>query len=165
MQNTNVMIRPVQREDAAALRENCFSPNTLQEVQAHIEQNLQAASNGKAVQLVAIVDGEPIGIITLERKDHPLKAHRAELVGLVVDPRYQRQGIARRLVAECRTRATQMAIEILEICCRVGEPAEQVYRQLGFTEYGRLPRGLIEADQGHKPFDEIYFYQPLGRRP
>ena len=164
MQTTDVTIRPVQREDAAALRDNCFSANTLQQVQDHIEQTLKAASEGKAVQLVAVIDRVPIGIITLERNSHPLRAHRAELVGLVVDPRHQREGIARRLVAECRLRASQMGIEMLEISCRAGEPAEQVYRQLGFIEYGRLPRGLVEPGPDRKPFDEVYFYLPLSRR-
>lgn len=164
MQNNGVTIRPVRAEDAAQLRDNCFSANTLQEVQDHIAQNLKAAAEGKSLQLVAVVDAAPIGIVTLERRSHPLKAHRAELIGLVVDPRYQRHGIARRLVAECRARAAQMGIQVLETSCRAGEPAETVFRQLGFLEYGRLPRGLIEVSGDKKLFDEVHFYQLLERK-
>ncbi len=164
MQTSDVVIRAVRADDAAQLRDNCFSANTLEEVQEHIAQNLKAATEGKSVQLVAVVDGVPIGIVTLERRSHPLKAHRAEMIGLVVDPRYQRQGIARMLVAECRTRASQMGIQVLETSCRAGQPPEQVFRQLGFLEYGRLPRGLVEVSGDNKLFDEVYFYQLLERK-
>ncbi len=54
-----------------------------------------------------------------------------------------------------------MGMEILEISCRAGEPAEQVYRHLDLIEYGRLPRGLIEPWGKHKVFDQVLFFQPL----
>ncbi len=164
MQSSTVTIRPVRLDDAIHVRENCFSMNTLEQVQSQIAANLQAFAEGKIVQLVAEVDGIVVGIVSLERKFHPLTAHRAELTGLVVNPKYQGQGIARRLVEECCNRAVSMGLEILEIRCRAGEPAEQVYRRLGFIEYGRLPRGIIESWGERKVFDEVYFYQPLERR-
>ncbi len=161
MQKIKITIRPVRLEDAVPVRENCLSMNTLEQVQSQIARNLKAYAERRKLQLVAEVDGIVIGIASLERKSHPLAAHRADIAGLVVNPMYQRQGIARRLVNECCHRAIDMGIEILEIRCRAGEPAEQVYRHLGFIEYGRLPHGLIESWGERKVFDEVYFYQPL----
>jgi hypothetical protein len=40
MSTSSVMICPVRREDAADLQTNCFSRNTLEEVQQHIEGSL-----------------------------------------------------------------------------------------------------------------------------
>ena len=72
------------------------------------------------------------------RKEHPLCGHRAELYDIVVHPDYQRRGIARRIVAALRDHAISMGITILEVSCRGGTDAEQVYPRLGFVEWGRL---------------------------
>ncbi len=161
MQSGNITIRPVKLIDTPQVRDNCFSMNTLGETQSQIAANLQAFAEQKAIQLVAEVDGTVIGIVTLKRNCHPLYAHRAEIEGLVVHPNYQRQGIARRLMEDCHSRAESWGIQILEISCRRGEPAEEVYRHLGFVEYGRLPRGIIESWGERRVFDVIYFYQTV----
>jgi len=57
--------------------------------------------------------------------------------------------------------ATDMGIEFLEIGCRGGMPAEQVYPRLGFIDCGRFPRGLIEPWGGRLEFDEVSFYMPV----
>jgi GNAT superfamily N-acetyltransferase len=161
MSGKNVVIRPVELKDAEQVRENCFSMNTLEEVQADIEKYLRDFEDGKCVQLVAEIEGVVIGTVILVRQEHPLKAHRAQLGSLVVHPDYQRQGIARRLVEESKSYAKDMGVEILEIGSRGGEVAETVYRHLGFIEWGRLPRGLIEPWGEHKVYDVVHFYQPL----
>lgn len=163
MQSGTVTVRPVRLSDAAQVRENCFSMNTLEEVQSRIATNLQVFAQGRGVQLVAEVDGIVVGTVLLMRHSHPLEAHRAELADLVVHGDYQRQGIARRLVEESRAYAASMGIEILEIGCRAGTVAEKVYPRLGFLEYGRLPWGIIEPWGDRKVFDQVYFYQPLER--
>lgn len=135
--------------------------NTVEQIQGLVEKNLAVFADGKGAQLVAVSGGVVIGTATVTRKAHPLEAHRAELTSLVVHPDYQRRGIARRLVEESKTYAKNMGIEILEISCRGGEAAETVYRRLGFIEWGRLPRGLVEPWGEHKVYDVVHFYQPL----
>lgn len=102
MSSMRLVIRPVRLSDAHQVREYCFSMNTLDEVRAQIQSNLEMASRGKIVQLVAEVDGTVTGIVSLVRQEHPLYAHRAEIAELVVHPDYQRRGIARQLVEACR---------------------------------------------------------------
>ena len=163
MNGENITIRPVAREDAADLQENCFSMSTLEGVQERIENTIQMLKEGTGVRFVAEVDGMVLGTVMLKRNDHPLCAHRAELYDVVVCGYYQRRGIARRLIAECGTHAASMGVEILEIGVRGGTPAEEVYRRLGFIEYARLPQGIKELWDGGGVFDEVLLYQPVER--
>jgi GNAT superfamily N-acetyltransferase len=159
----NTIIRPVRPEDAVDLRENCFSANTLEEIEADIQQRVEAFAQGIQVQLVAEVDGTVVGTGILTRNEHPFMKHRGKVGSLVVHPAFQRRGIARRIIAEMHVYAVSMGIEFLEIGCRGGTPAEQVYPRLGFIECGRFPRGLIEPWGDQLVFDEVSFYMPVRR--
>ena len=158
---TAVVVRPVEPGDAAELRENVFSRNTMAEVEERIAENVRAFQESTQVLLVVEVGGVVVGTGTLVRKTHPLYAHRGEVVGLVVHPDYRRRGIARRIVEVICDRAASWKLEILEVGCRGGTPAEQVYQRLGFVECGRLPRGIQEPWGDHRVFDEVSFYMPL----
>jgi acetyltransferase len=159
-----VIIRPVEPRDAEQLCENCFSMNTPAEVQARIESEIRAREQGSGILLVAEVGGVVIGTATLIRNTHPLYSHRGELASLVVHPDYQRRGIARHLVEGICTHAVSMGLEILLTNCRGGTPAENVYPRLGFREYGRLPRGIVESWGERQAFDETFFYMPVAKR-
>jgi len=157
------IIRPVRTEDAADLRENCFSRNALEEVQEQVADAIRTAEQGTQVLLGAEVEGRVVGTGAVVRKTHPFYAHRAAVGGLVVHPRYQRQGIARQIVDQIRALAATMDLEILEVGCRGGTPAEAVYRHLGFVECGRLPGGIVEPYEGGQTYDEVSFYMPVRR--
>jgi ribosomal protein S18 acetylase RimI-like enzyme len=163
MNGDTIAIRPVERGDVADLQENCFSMNTLEEVEERVEKTIQMSEEGSGARLVAEVDGKVVGTVMLSRRAHPLYAHRAEVDDVVVHGDYQRRGIARRLIAECRARAESMGVEIFEIGVRGGTPAEEVYRRLGFIEYARLPGGIKEPGDGGNVFDEVLFYLLVGR--
>ena len=163
MTNEMITIRPVEREDAADLQENCLSMNTLEEVKERVENSIQMSEDGSGVRFVAEVDGLVVGTVMLSRQTHPFYAHRAKVDDVVVCGYYQRRGIARRLIAECGTHAASMGVEILEVGVRGGTPAEEVYRRLGFIEYARLPQGIKEPWDGGGVFDEVLLYQPVGR--
>jgi GNAT superfamily N-acetyltransferase len=160
MAENTVLVRPVTRADAADLQANCLVRNTVAEVQALIEDNLRLAAEGKGIHLVAELAGQAVGMLVLVRNGHPLYNHRADLFSVVVCYRRWRQGIARRLVQEALARARQMGVTILETSCRAGTPAEEVYRHLGFREYGRLPGGMVEPWGDRACFDQTYLYQP-----
>lgn len=156
-----VTIRLVKIEDAADLHQNCFpAVPTVEAVREGIEEDLGAFADGLRVPLVAEVDGSVVGTATLLRESHRLKRHRAEVGGVVVAGRYQGRGIGRRLIDELRSRAAAMGVEILEISWRGGTRAEELYRRLGFVEYGRLPSGLKEPSG--QAFDHVLFYMPIG---
>jgi GNAT superfamily N-acetyltransferase len=165
MAENTIVVRAVQTVDAAQLRENVFSANTLAQVEERIAGNVRAFEKGTEVHLVAEVDGVVVGAGGMVRNAFPLHAHRGELVSLVVHPHYQRRGIARRIVEQIVKRAVSMGLEILEVSCRGGTPAEAVYPRLGFVEWGRLPRGIVEPWGDHRVYDQVHFYMPLTQSP
>jgi GNAT superfamily N-acetyltransferase len=156
-----IIVRPVEAKDAVQLRENCFSANTLAEVEANIKERIQGFERGTLIHLVAEVEGIVVGTGMLTKKEHPFRAHRGTLGSLVVHPDYQRRGIARCIVRAMHGYATEMGIEFLEVGCRGGTPAEEVYAHMGFVECGRFPRGLIEPWGEHAVYDEVSFYMPV----
>jgi hypothetical protein len=66
-----------------------------------------------------------------------------------------------RVINEAKKQATEMGLKLVTISMRGGEPAEEVYRKLGFIEYGRLPDGIIEPWNDNKAFNEVFLYLPL----
>jgi GNAT superfamily N-acetyltransferase len=110
---------------------------------------------------VAEVEGVVVGTGGLVRKAHALRAHRGELVSLVVHPDYQRTGIARRIVTDLCGRAAEMGLQILEVGCRGGTPAEVVYGRLGFVECGRLPGGIVEPWNEGRVYDDVSLYMSV----
>jgi len=162
MSTPSVIIRPVRREDAADLQENCFSLNTLEEVQQQIEGSLIDFSRGHSLHLVAEVDGTVVGSANLARETHRLTRHRATWGGVVVCGHYQGRGIARALLQETLAQASSWGIELLTVGVRGGAPAEEVYHRLGFREYARLPGGFKEVRDGELLFfDDVSLYLPV----
>ena len=159
-----IVVRPVQQDDAISLQANCFTANTIEQVQEALAHTKTATADGQELQLVAVVNGQVIGSATLIRDSHPLRSHRAGLFGLVVNPAFQKRGVARQLVDALLVHAQAMGIEILETSCRAGTGAEQVYPKLGFTEYGRLPRGIYQTWGEPTVFAEVYFYRECKRK-
>jgi ribosomal protein S18 acetylase RimI-like enzyme len=135
--------------------------STLEQVQERIAEAVEMLNEETGVQLVAAFEGAVIGTVAIRRRSHPLLAHRAELEDVVVHGDYWRRGFARQLVDECFLYARSLGIEIVEVSVRGGTSAEDVYRRLGFIEYGRLPRGIIEPWGERLAYDEVFFYQPV----
>ena len=62
MNSENITVRPVGREDAADLRENCFSMNTLEEVEEQI-QLARRYYNGAVRNLNILVESFPSKLV------------------------------------------------------------------------------------------------------
>jgi len=161
MSGLDILIRDATLEDAADLQAHCLPRNSVEQVRDYIRECQDAPDGAEQVYLVAEVQGHAVGQAVLMRSAHGLRAHRAEVAGLVVAQRYWRRGIARRLVEACRARAAALGVTILEVAARGGEPAEEVYRRLGFIEWGRLPGGLVEPWGERRGYDEVRFYMPV----
>jgi GNAT superfamily N-acetyltransferase len=164
-----IIVRPVKPEDAAQLRENCFSMNTLAEIESDIAERIKAFEEGTLVHLVAEIQGseETSGVVgtgILIRNEHAFMVHRGKVGSLVVHPDYQRRGIARRIIETMCDYALSMGLEFLEVSCRGGTPAEKVYPRLGFVECGRFPRGLVEPWGDRLVFDQVSFYMPVEKK-
>ena len=161
MSTYSIAVRVVREADAAMLRDHCFGADTAEQVAERIRGCLCQHEEGECVPLAAEVEGAVVGFAMMKRDPHALRRHRATLFDLVVSGEYQRRGIARRLVESLCDHAARMGVEILETSVRGRTPAEEVYRRLGFREYGRLPRGIVEPWGERREFEEVYFARPV----
>lgn len=92
----------------------------------------------------AFDQGEMIGISGFFRHE-PIKTfHKATVWSVFVKPKFQQRGLGRKIMEETLRLAWQMnGLEIILIGVSSDSLAAfQLYRSLGFAEYGREPKSL-----------------------
>jgi GNAT superfamily N-acetyltransferase len=112
---------------------------------------------GKAVLLVAWLDGELVGTVQLGLEMPENAPHRAEVSKLLVDPRIARQGVGRALMQRAEQAARGIGRRLLVLDTRRGTAAEALYRELGWTELGAIPG--FELDAARQPADVVFFWK------
>ena len=156
-----LQIERVTLQDATDLHRNYFSMSSLEAVTDELIADLAAMEAGQRVRLVARLNGIVVGNARLFREQHSLKQHIGLIHDVVVCGRFQGRGVARRLFEQFEAEAARLGLHILETSARAGTAAEQVYRKLGFQEYGRLPGGLREPWGAQHVYDHIFFWKPI----
>jgi ribosomal protein S18 acetylase RimI-like enzyme len=117
----------------------------LERVQQFVADGLEK----NAVQFVALDGERVVGWADIFPDWAPAVAHRGR-VGMGVHPDYRGRGLGTRLLSACLTKATAQGMTRIELEVRAdNEAAIGLYRKLGFTEEGRMRRGMR--------FDEVYF--------
>jgi GNAT superfamily N-acetyltransferase len=111
------------------------------------------AGGGKLL-LAGWVDGELVGTVTLALAWPQNQQHRAEVTILLVHPTGRRHGLARRLMARLELEALRVGRPLLTLDTRAGDKAEQLYRSMGWIEYGRIPGYAMQKDA---TFEETLF--------
>lgn len=154
-----VEIRFVRHGDEPSLREHCFPGDRIEYLRGWVETIAQDAARGWVAPLVAVDADVVVACLTVRRSQDGPRSHRASLHGFVIAPHHRGGGLARRLVDAAGRWSTARGCTLLEVTCRGGTRAEGAYHGLGFTEYGRLPGGFVDADGG--TVDEVYLYRPL----
>jgi ribosomal protein S18 acetylase RimI-like enzyme len=91
------------------------------------------------ILFVAIKDGHITGTVQLDCNTPPNQPHRAEVNKLLVNPKYQRQGIAKKLMITLEEYATNAGIELLTLDTQTGDKAEPLYLSLGYEIAGVIP--------------------------
>jgi len=156
----DIIIRKVEQRDARSIWENIFSRNTPEEVEQRIAESIKEMEAGRKVQLVASIEDNIIGNISLVKEPHILYSHRCTLADIVVNPAFQNQGLATRLFQEVCKEAIEMGFECVTTTCR-GDGTEQFYKSLGMQEGGRIPNGIYEPWGEHNKYDEIILMKEL----
>ncbi len=125
-------------------------PFSLDEARAYWRDRVAPAhAAGGKVVLAAVLDGEVVGTAQLDFDAMPSKRHHAEVLKVLVDPRFRRAGVARALMAEIERRATEDGRWLLTLDT-AGDAAETLYRSLGYTLAGTIPlyaRDAFEAER------------------
>jgi acetyltransferase len=135
------------------------SPLTIGRAEEWWRQALDAA-HPRGVCLVAR-DAEGIaGSVQLQPAWAPNQPHRAEVVKLLVHRRSRRTGLGTRLMEAIEDAARRAGFTLLTLDTKRGDGAEQLYRRLGWTALGTIPRYAFDPEGA--PHDAVFFYRELG---
>jgi ribosomal protein S18 acetylase RimI-like enzyme len=152
------MVTRIERADRAALRAHAAAVAALvrdsvddgasigfvlpfgdEELEAYAESLAVDVDDGSRVVLLAFADDGLIGMVQLELPWKPNARHRAEVQKLLVHTTVRRRGLGRQLMAEIE-RAALADGRTLLVLDTATDAAEALYRSLGYTEIGVIPR-------------------------
>jgi GNAT superfamily N-acetyltransferase len=142
-----VVIRPLAASDGEVVTslisqfgpQRTPAPERMDAVLRAFADHAARVAGGFAASTIAELDGDAVGVCTLEWEQPFWAAEtHAWLPDLVVAERARRRGIARALVADALTRAHAAGASQLSLESGRGRTAAHaLYRSLGFTESGR----------------------------
>ena len=107
------------------------------------------AESPREAELLAVVDGKVAGLAGIDPVGRAEKLRHRCTLGVSIDKAFWGLGIGRALTTacvECAKKAgyTQLELEVVED----NAAAVNLYRSLGFTEYGRNPAGFCARETG-----------------
>ena len=155
-----IRIRKVKQSDARSIWENIFSRNTPEEVEQRIAESITEMEAGRRIHLVAVLEDNVIGNIVFMKEQHVLYSHRCNLSDVVVNPAFQKQGLATRLFEEACKYASELDFSYVTTTCR-RDGTELFYKSLGMQECGRITNGIYEPWGEFKKYDEIILMKEL----
>ncbi|WP_294430367.1 GNAT family N-acetyltransferase [uncultured Treponema sp.] len=119
----------------------------------------EKAKSDNEIEIVALVDGKIVGTAGFERVGTKYKVrHRAEF-GISIAKDYWGLGLGRALTSACIQCAREAGFAQLELdVVADNKRAISMYKSLGFTEFGRNPKGFNSRFCG---FQELV-YMRLG---
>ena len=120
---------------------------------------LAEVADGSRLLLAAFEDDQLAGSVQLELVQKPNGRHRAEVAKLLVHSRFRRRGMAQALMQAVEDQARAHGRATLVLDTRQGDMAEGLYRKLGWTEAGVIPRFALNGDGGVDP--TVFFYKLL----
>jgi ribosomal protein S18 acetylase RimI-like enzyme len=90
--------------------------------------------------------GPIVGTVQLDLEKRANGNHRAELIKLMVHTRARRRGVGRALMLVAQDAARRLGRSTLVLDTRQGDPSEALYRSLGWTCVGAIPRYARSAN-------------------
>ncbi len=164
-----VVLRPIKWEDL----DDCIEfINSLVEEGANILRDtkvsredeaewlgrrLARVEKGELIDVVAEVDGRMVANSEVEKRSGFMK-HVGGL-GIGIKSGYRGIGIGTKLMQTLIKESKKAGLKILELdVFDVNEPAQALYKKMGFKEVGRTPKGVYK--QG-KYIDELHMVREL----
>ncbi len=130
-------------------------PPSTKEVTGLIRELAIASENSDACLIAIWVDQDLAGIGYWRRYSRPTHYPHADIEKVAIDPQYQGLGLGHRIMNQLISTAVNTGIEVLTLDFRCdNERAAKLYKSLGFTEYGRLPRFVAV---GKDRYDTIFY--------
>ena len=139
-------------------------PVTADDIRPELVKHLVAMVEGRTRLLVGFDEqGAVAASAFLTFNTHRLKRHWIWLYTVMVDPRYQRRGYGRDLMAAAADAARGFdGIDAIRLTCRGGTGADVFYAACGYKEVGRVPDAIRVAPGDDR--DDITMLYPLNRR-
>ena len=138
-----------------------LAPLTLERAEDWWRRTLSAAES-RAIVLAARDPEGIVGSVQLHPAWAPNQPHRAEIAKLLVHRRGRRSGLGMRLMESIEEQARQAGFSLLTLDAKRGAAAERLYRRLGWSCAGIIPRYAIDPD-GKALHDTVIFYKELER--
>ena len=123
---------------------------------------LSTPASGAIVLVARDADGI-VGTVQLHPAWAPNQPYRADVMKLMVHRRGRRQGLGRQLMLALEREARVAGYRLLTLDSKRGDAGEALYRALGWTVVGTIPRYALDPDG--TPHDTVVFYKelPAGR--
>jgi ribosomal protein S18 acetylase RimI-like enzyme len=165
------LILPVSDGDVRALGEllvdavdsgaavSFLAPLTLDRAEQWWRRTLSAA-DADAVFLVAREAGAIVGTVQLHPAWAPNQPHRADVAKLIVQRQRCGRGIGEQLMVSIEAAAREAGFTLLTLDAKQGGAAVRLYRRIGWTEVGVIPRYALDPD-GKTPHGTVIFYKDL----
>lgn len=122
-------------------------------------QQLEPKVARAEVLLFCTLDGHKVvATVQLQPSARANARHRAEVAKLMVAPSHRRQKIAERLMLHLEQVAMRRNWTTLTLDTREGDPSNLLYRSLGYTLVGQIPRYALSTPE---KFHTTAFYYKL----
>lgn len=140
-----------------------LSPPSLAQVDAWLDEVLADVRAGDGALVLATVDGVVEAMGAWRRERSPVFRYSGVLSKIMAHPDARGRGLGRQVVSALVEHARGTDIELLTLGVRGNNHGTiQLYEELGFREYGRLPNRIAVGDDR---FDEVLMMLPLGVPP
>lgn len=113
-----------------------------------------------AIILVARIDGDVVGTVSLIPAKQANQPHRGDVAKLLVHPKARKRGVATALMKAVETKALEEGRTLLCLDTNSGDDAERLYHALGYTLLGKIP-GFSIPTTGGEPKPASFFYRDL----
>lgn len=131
----------------------------LEEEKKWLESTIKKIESNEKVYIMAFVDGKLAGGSDIELGSFT-KRHNG-LFGIIVDNNYRGEGVGEALmklvISESKKNIKELRIIILE-CFADNFIGRNLYKKMGFVEYGLLPNALKRKG---KYMDEVLMYKKV----
>jgi ribosomal protein S18 acetylase RimI-like enzyme len=122
-------------------------PLSVEEAREYWESVAAAVKGGGRLLWVARDGGGSIvGTVQLDLEKRANGNHRAELIKLMVHTSGRRRGVGRALMLAAQDEARRRGRTTLVLDTRQGDPSESLYRSMGWTFVGAIPRYARSAN-------------------
>jgi acetyltransferase len=136
-------------------------PLGAEESRAFWRETLGEVAAGTRLAQGAWLDGRLVGTVHLALATKPNARHRAEVQKLLVHTVARRQGIAQKLLDAIERAALESGRTLLVLDTEQGSDAERLYRRVGYSEAGAIPRYAVTA--AGPLIATVIFYKELAR--